>query len=115
MTRLIELRDDAHLQARGFFREFLQPGYPGVVVSENGPGRATSLPDPEVRPAPLQGQHTREVAAELLGLSDEAIDRLVAEGVLEDISDRDAQIVEQFRASIGSPAGAQLAGRRGSS
>ncbi len=34
--------------------------------------------------APWIGEHTREIASELLGLSAPEIDRLVAEGVLED-------------------------------
>ena len=33
-------------------------------------------------PAPLLGQHTRQVCTDLLGLDDAEIDRLVDEGVL---------------------------------
>jgi crotonobetainyl-CoA:carnitine CoA-transferase CaiB-like acyl-CoA transferase len=34
-------------------------------------------------PAPLLGQHTREVLAEVLDLDDATIDELAAQGVLE--------------------------------
>jgi crotonobetainyl-CoA:carnitine CoA-transferase CaiB-like acyl-CoA transferase len=37
---------------------------------------------PELRPAPLLGEHGREVLAEVLGWDDEAIDDLIAGGVL---------------------------------
>jgi crotonobetainyl-CoA:carnitine CoA-transferase CaiB-like acyl-CoA transferase len=74
---------DPQLAARGYARVVDQPGVGGVVFE--GPSfRGTDLPDPIIGPAPLLGQHTREVARELLGLSDPEIDALVAEGVLEE-------------------------------
>ena len=45
---------------------------------------ATDLPPTADGPAPLLGQHTREVCRELLDLADPEIDALVAEGVLEE-------------------------------
>lgn len=97
MARLSELRDDPHLEARGFFRRVDQPGYDGVVLSENGPGTAACLADPDIAPAPFQGQHTREICRELLGLPSQRIDELVEEGVLEDISSEDAETLERAR------------------
>ena len=44
----------------------------------------SDLPEVITRQAPLLGEHTREVARNLLGLSDEEIEELVAQGVLED-------------------------------
>ena len=41
------------------------------------------LPRPPQRPAPMQGEHTVELARELLGLDDASIARLVDEGALE--------------------------------
>ena len=44
----------------------------------------SDLPEVITRQAPLLGEHTRAIAAQRLGLSDEEIESLVAEGVLED-------------------------------
>jgi len=74
---------DPQLQHRGYPKLVVQPDYESVVV-EGPPFRGSGLPEPIVRPAPLLGEHTREVAREVLGLSDEEIQALVAEGVIED-------------------------------
>lgn len=84
MRRLHEYEDDPHLQARGFFRTLVQPGLPAPILMENGPVKALNLPDPDLRPAPFLAQHTREVAARLLGLSPEQIEESIAAGDLEE-------------------------------
>lgn len=43
-----------------------------------------TVADALLNPAPVQGQHTREVCANVLGLSHEEIDELISEGVLEE-------------------------------
>lgn len=83
MQRLSDFDDNPHLHARKFFRHFEQPGFPTVLQTENSPVSFSDLPDPEIRPAPFQGQHTRELAASLLGFNAEEIEKLVADGVLE--------------------------------
>ncbi|MCZ6463345.1 MAG: CoA transferase [Proteobacteria bacterium] len=75
--------EDPHLAARGYLVPVEQPGV-GSLIFEGPAFHGSDLEAPIVRPAPLLGQHTREVCAELLGLSDAEIDALVAEGVLED-------------------------------
>jgi crotonobetainyl-CoA:carnitine CoA-transferase CaiB-like acyl-CoA transferase len=40
------------------------------------------IPDAAMRPAPMPGEHTREIASTLLGLDAEETERLIAEGVL---------------------------------
>ncbi|WP_322768034.1 CaiB/BaiF CoA-transferase family protein, partial [Frankia sp. Cr1] len=84
MQRVADLPDDPHLAARGFFRRLAQPQLPEPILTENGPAVFTGIADPQLRPAPLQGEHTREICAKLLGLSDCDIDALVAAGVLEE-------------------------------
>lgn len=75
--------EDPHLEHRRYPQSVDQPGL-GSMLFE-GPGfRGSDLPDPVVRPAPLLGEHTREVCAELLGLSGAEIDALLEAGVLED-------------------------------
>ena len=44
----------------------------------------SDLPEVITEQAPLLGEHTRQIAERLLGLSPEEIDELVADGVLED-------------------------------
>ena len=83
MQRLSDFDENPHLHARKFFRHFEQPGFPTVLQTENGPVSFSDLPDPEICPAPFQGQHTRELAGSLLGLNAEEIEKLVASGVLE--------------------------------
>jgi crotonobetainyl-CoA:carnitine CoA-transferase CaiB-like acyl-CoA transferase len=74
---------DPNLAARGYARVVDQKGVGGMVFE--GPSfRGTDLPEPIIRSAPLLGEHTREVAHELLGLSEQEIDDLVARGVLEE-------------------------------
>ncbi len=77
---------DPHLEARGFHQWIDQPGI-GRLALEGTPFRGSDLPAPLVTPAPWLGEHTREVARERLGLSDSEIERLVADGVLEDPPD----------------------------
>jgi crotonobetainyl-CoA:carnitine CoA-transferase CaiB-like acyl-CoA transferase len=74
---------DPQLQHRGYPKLVVQPGYESLVL-EGPPFLGSDLPEPIVAPAPLLGEHTREVAREVLGLSDAEIQRLIDEGVLED-------------------------------
>ena len=75
-----QLMADEQLWARGFHnlveRREAEPNFlPGPVVRLCGtPGRIT-------RPAPLFGEHTREVLAERLGLDEAELDALEAAGV----------------------------------
>ena len=78
-----EVAENPHLAARDYFGQAPHPEV-GVRIHAGIPWRLENGPNGLQRPAPLLGQHTREVCAELLGLSDAEIDALVAEGVLED-------------------------------
>ena len=77
------LCDDPQLAARGYPKPIEQPAA-GPMVLEGPAFLGSDLPDPIVRPAPLLGEHTREIARERLGLSDAEIDALLDEGVLEE-------------------------------
>ncbi|NKI16146.1 CoA transferase [Spongiibacter sp. KMU-166] len=82
MLRLVELPQHPQLLARHFFRTFEQPGL-GELLTENSPAGISELPDPKLRPAPLQGRDTRLLAESVLGLSVQQIEQYIAEGVLE--------------------------------
>lgn len=74
---------DPQLQHRGYPKLVVQPEYTSLLVE--GPAfLGSDLPEPIVAPAPLLGEHTREVAREILGLSDDEIQDLVDQGVIED-------------------------------
>ncbi|MGQ4618898.1 CoA transferase [Nocardia sp. R7R-8] len=92
MTRLPDLLVDPHLVARGHFRQARHPLIDRVLPSENTPARFSRIPDVELRPAPLLGQDTREIAARLLGLRTEEIEALIEEGVLEVADPRHSEL-----------------------
>jgi crotonobetainyl-CoA:carnitine CoA-transferase CaiB-like acyl-CoA transferase len=80
----LEVLDEPQLRSRGLFVEVdhpeagcrLQPGAPWLL--SRTPARVT-------RPAPIMGQHSREVLAEFLGVTDDEYDDLVAAGVTGDM------------------------------
>ncbi|SHN17047.1 CaiB/BaiF CoA transferase family protein [Cryptosporangium aurantiacum] len=84
MQRLTEYPADPQLAARGFLRPVTHPFIGHEFLTEAGPARFEHVAEPELRPAPLAGQHTREIARELLGLDDARIEALLAAGVLEE-------------------------------
>lgn len=55
----------------------------GDIPAENGPAVFDRIPPPALAPAPLQGQHTREIARQLLGLDEAEIGKLLADGILQ--------------------------------
>lgn len=73
---------DPHFQARGFPRWLDQQGV-GWMAFEGPVFRSTGMPDVQFFQAPLIGEHSREIARDLLGLSSKEIDDLVGRGILE--------------------------------
>jgi benzylsuccinate CoA-transferase BbsF subunit len=69
------------LVARGFWRRLEHPVIGEVSIPRPPMRFASGAPGVLGRP-PLLGEHTREVAREVLGMPDEEIDRLASEGVL---------------------------------
>ncbi|MCP4039089.1 MAG: CoA transferase [bacterium] len=74
---------DPQLNHRGYQKLVVQPNYESILV-EGPPFISRDLPQVVVEPAPLLGEHTREIAGTLLGLSEAQIQTLIDEGVLED-------------------------------
>ncbi|MFA7556125.1 MAG: CoA transferase [Spongiibacteraceae bacterium] len=91
MIRLTDFDDHPQFLARNFFRQLEQPGFPGVLQTENGPAGISDLPDPPIQAAPFQGQHTRSIAKRLLDMDDKAIEAALESGALEDISPESKQ------------------------
>ena len=76
-----EQLSDPHLAARGYLVELDQDPI-GTMTFEGAAFRATGMTEPDIRPAPGLGRHTREIATEL-GIGTDTIDDLIARGVLE--------------------------------
>ena len=72
---------DPQYAARGFLTVLREPEA-GEVATEGIPVRLSETPGSVRGPAPLMGEHTEEVARELLGLSHQEIIALEEEGVL---------------------------------
>jgi crotonobetainyl-CoA:carnitine CoA-transferase CaiB-like acyl-CoA transferase len=78
-----DLLDDPHFAAWRYGREVeVEPL--GRMSFEGPCWSASAMAEPDIRPSPKLGEHTREIARRLLGLSDAEIERLVADGALED-------------------------------
>ncbi len=79
-----EVFEDAQVRHLGLVTEVAQPGYgshDGRARMLGFPFRASATPAAIHRPAPLLGEHTREVLAEL-ALSSAEIERLAASGAI---------------------------------
>jgi crotonobetainyl-CoA:carnitine CoA-transferase CaiB-like acyl-CoA transferase len=74
---------DPQLAHRGYPKLVVQPDYEAIMV-EGPPFLGDDLPEVIVEPAPMLGEHTREIASRLLGLDESEIQSLVDSGVLED-------------------------------
>jgi crotonobetainyl-CoA:carnitine CoA-transferase CaiB-like acyl-CoA transferase len=77
----VQVMADVHLNERGYFQAVTHPVL-GTLRMEGEPYRAENLRRAEPRPAPLFGQHTREVLRDWLALDDAAVDRLQEAGAL---------------------------------
>ncbi|HWO40671.1 MAG TPA: CoA transferase [Candidatus Eisenbacteria bacterium] len=76
-----QFKRDRQYEARGFLVSLREPEA-GDIVTEGVPVRLSETPGMVRGPAPLMGEHTREIARELLGLSDAQIAALEEEKVL---------------------------------
>ena len=63
-------------------RDMVHPLFDAPMPTEQRPAPSRHIPDAELRPAPMPGEHTRQVCRDRLGLEDAEIDRLIADGVL---------------------------------
>jgi benzylsuccinate CoA-transferase BbsF subunit len=76
-----DILEDPDLLARGYWRRVRHPVIGDFTIARP-PFRLGDVEPGELRPPPLLGEHTGEVAREILGLSEMEIDQLVAEGVM---------------------------------
>jgi crotonobetainyl-CoA:carnitine CoA-transferase CaiB-like acyl-CoA transferase len=77
-----DLLADRHLHSHDFVQVVVQPGWEPLFV-EGSCFRSDHLDPAPPDPAPRQGEHTREIATEVLDVDDARVDDLVEVGVLE--------------------------------
>jgi crotonobetainyl-CoA:carnitine CoA-transferase CaiB-like acyl-CoA transferase len=83
MLRAIDLPAWDYCRQRRAFREEIHPYGTEPYVLENVQIHAERVAEPPCGPAPLLGEQTYQIAAELLGLDTARTDDLVRRGVLE--------------------------------
>jgi CoA:oxalate CoA-transferase len=76
-----EVVQDPNIRYRDMVVEIDQPGA-GPVRIAGSPFHLSETPGRVDRPAPLLGQHTREILDQVLGYAEDRIERLVADGVV---------------------------------
>lgn len=83
VLRASEVPEWEYYVERRDFRDELHPYAPSPFVMENVQIHATRVADPPLGQAPMLGEQTREIATELLGLSADQTETLIADGILE--------------------------------
>lgn len=76
-----DVLEDEDLVARGYWQRLAHPVIGPMAIA--GPPFRMDGERPELRSAPLLGEHTREIARDVLGLGSAEVERLIADGVLE--------------------------------
>jgi crotonobetainyl-CoA:carnitine CoA-transferase CaiB-like acyl-CoA transferase len=82
MNRPPDLLEDPQLVERELFNDMAHPLIDHPLPAETGPAPFRHIPTAPRRPAPVPGQDTREICRELLGMSTEETERLIADRVL---------------------------------
>lgn len=82
MYRAVDVLADPQLRYRNVFSDMVHPLFDAPMPTETGPAPFVHIPPAELRPAPMPGEHTREVCQKLLAMDADETDRLIADGVL---------------------------------
>ena len=81
LNNIQQVFDDPHIKSRGV-QVAIAHARAGSVPALANPARLAETPPTYERPAPLLGEHTREILSSVLGLSDAEIKQLAAEKVI---------------------------------
>jgi crotonobetainyl-CoA:carnitine CoA-transferase CaiB-like acyl-CoA transferase len=82
MNRVVDVLADPQITFRKVFSDMIHPLFDAPMPTETGPAPYVHIPPAELRPAPMPGEHTREICQKLLAMNADEIDRLIAERVL---------------------------------
>jgi crotonobetainyl-CoA:carnitine CoA-transferase CaiB-like acyl-CoA transferase len=82
MNRAVDVLADPQLTFRKVFSDMTHPLFDAPMPTETGPAPYVHIPPAGLRPAPMPGEHSREICQKLLAMDGDEIERLIAEGVL---------------------------------
>jgi crotonobetainyl-CoA:carnitine CoA-transferase CaiB-like acyl-CoA transferase len=82
MNRAVDVLADPVLLHRRAFTDMVHPLFVDPMPTQTSPSLYAHIPRADLRPAPMPGEHTREICQKLLALDTEEIDRLIVDGVL---------------------------------
>ena len=82
MNRAVDVLVDPQVTFRALYTEMIHPLLEAPLTAETHSAPFRRIPDATMRPAPMPGEHTREIGRTLLSLDADEIERLIAEGVL---------------------------------
>ena len=82
MNRAVDVLDDPQVVFRGLFTEMTHPMFDAPMPTETRPAPSRHIPAADLRPAPMPGEHTREICQKLLGMGTEETECLITAGVL---------------------------------
>jgi crotonobetainyl-CoA:carnitine CoA-transferase CaiB-like acyl-CoA transferase len=82
MNRTQDILDDPQVRLRKLFTDMVHPLFDAPMPSETGPAPYLHIPPAELRPAPIPGEHTREICQKVLAMDARETQRLIAEGAL---------------------------------
>lgn len=82
MNRGQDVLSDPQVLERGLYVDMDHPLLDTPLPTETGPAPYRHIPRAELRPAPMLGEHTRDICQGLLALDSDAVERLIDEGVL---------------------------------
>ncbi len=82
MNRAADVLVDPTIVHREVFSDMVHPLFEHPMPTETSPSLFARIPRADLRPAPMAGEHTREICQKVLGLDTDEIDRLIADGVL---------------------------------
>lgn len=83
INTIAEVFEEPQAKARGLLNPALQHASGGTVPGVASPLRFSKTPVDDTVAPPVLGQHTREILAGVLGLDEDAIGTLLADGTVE--------------------------------
>jgi len=82
MNRPPDILEDPQLRERKLFSDMTHPLFDHPLPAETGPAPFRHIPPAPQRPAPMPGQHTREICLKILDMSSEETEQLIHDGAL---------------------------------
>lgn len=82
MYRAVDVLADPQVRHRKLYADMIHPLFDKPMPTETHPAPYRRIPDADLRPAPMPGEHTREICHKVLGITADETDRLIADGVL---------------------------------